>query len=321
MSLAVERLVNLALYLAAAREPVTAADVRDEVYGYPDGQEEAAFLRMFERDKDDLRRMGFSIESDESGRYRLDVSGTYASSVDLTPTEAASIRVAGTAFLDDPSFPFPDDLRLALAKISAASARTSVSALIVDEDPERQGSTVAALSEAVESCKTVALLYADAAGRQSNRTLQPYGLFVHDGRWYLVARDPAKDAVRTFAVARMSEVNPNRTKPRSPDFEPPADFDVSAFVALPFQIGEDPPFEAVVRFAPEIAWRATGVASSHGTITRGADGSADWTVNVSSASRFAAFIIENGPGLKIIEPRTMNADIVDGLSRVVAAHA
>ncbi|MDZ4168436.1 MAG: WYL domain-containing protein [Coriobacteriia bacterium] len=319
--MAVERLVNLALYLAAAREPVTAADVRGEVYGYPDDQEEVAFLRMFERDKDDLRRMGFSIESDESGRYRLDVSATYVSTFDLTGTDAAALRVAGTALLDDPSFPFPEDLRLALAKVSAASRRDPVTALIADEDPERQGSVVAELSGAVEACKWVSLSYTDAGGRPSTRTVQPYGLFVHDGRWYLVARDPAKDAVRTFAVARMSEVSPNRAKPRTPDFDRPDSFDVSSYVALPFQIGDDPPFEAVIRFAPAVAWRAPAVASAHGTIAVQDDGSALWAVSACSVARLATFTVENGPGLAILEPLGVRDAIVAGLKRVEGAHA
>ena len=36
MSDAVERLINLALYLADAREPVTAERIRADVFGYPE---------------------------------------------------------------------------------------------------------------------------------------------------------------------------------------------------------------------------------------------------------------------------------------------
>lgn len=38
--------------------------------------------------------------------------------------------------------------------------------------------------------------YRDARGRQTERTLEPYGLAVHEGRWYLSARDAGSGAVR-----------------------------------------------------------------------------------------------------------------------------
>ena len=54
----VERIVNLAMYLSAARAPVTWEDIRTEVAGYPPDQNRDAFLRMFERDKKQLRESG-----------------------------------------------------------------------------------------------------------------------------------------------------------------------------------------------------------------------------------------------------------------------
>ena len=144
MTDAVERVVNLALFLAAARGPVTAERIRAEVFGYPEDQDDAAFLRMFERDKDDLKRMGFAIDGDAEGNYRLDSSATYASAIELTPAETSALRVAGAALVDDPSFPFSADLRLALAKVSAEveAGDPAVSARLADEyarAPRRDG--------------------------------------------------------------------------------------------------------------------------------------------------------------------------------------
>ena len=53
-----ERIVNLAMYLSAARAPVTWENIRSEVAGYPPEQSRDAFLRMFERDKKQLRESG-----------------------------------------------------------------------------------------------------------------------------------------------------------------------------------------------------------------------------------------------------------------------
>ena len=52
----VERLLNLSAALLAAERPLTAAEIRRRVPGYP--EERASFRRTFERDKDDLRELG-----------------------------------------------------------------------------------------------------------------------------------------------------------------------------------------------------------------------------------------------------------------------
>jgi hypothetical protein len=55
MTEAVERLVNLALFIAKAGPRGVTADTCRGVEGYPGDQDVAAFLRMFERDKEQLR--------------------------------------------------------------------------------------------------------------------------------------------------------------------------------------------------------------------------------------------------------------------------
>jgi len=82
---ATERIVNLALFLASAHRPVSATEISLSVAGYPRDQNEAAFNRMFERDKDDLRAAGLVITIDRSGdveSYRFDPDATYADAVE-----------------------------------------------------------------------------------------------------------------------------------------------------------------------------------------------------------------------------------------------
>lgn len=317
---AVERIVNLALFLAASREPVTADLVRSEGI-YPEGQEDAAFLRMFERDKDELRAMGFAIDSSEDGTYRLDASRTYASHVELSAADVAVIQVACSALLDDPSFPFGDELRLAWAKVAAESTRADVvaAARLADEHPEEQGETVVALTKAAAACKRVDFGYTNSAGLSAPHTVEPYGLFLHDGRWYLVGRDLGLDQVRTYAVTRMYDVTPNTIKPRSPDFEPPADFDVSTYIRLPFQYGPDSEV-ATVDIKPAAAWRAVSLTAAQGELSPVPDGSLTWKVSVRSRRRFARFLIENGPGLVPVAPASLVSDLRSGLAKVEASH-
>ncbi len=323
MTDAVERVVNLALFLAAARGPVTAERVRTEVFGYPEGQDDAAFLRMFERDKDDLKRMGFAIDGDAEGNYRLDSSATYATAIDLTPAETSALRVVGVALADDPSFPFSADLRLALAKVSAEVEADApmVSARLADEAPELQGETVAALSSAAVRSKRVEFGYTNSSGVSAPHEVEPYGLFLHDGRWYLVGRDVAKGETRTYTVGRMTHVATNSATPKSPDFERPSDFDVARFVRLPFQFGPDAAqFEAELSFSPEASWRARSLSAGQGELRVSEDGSVVWRVAARSPSRLLRFVVENGPGLRLTGPPELMQQLTEGLDRVVAQH-
>ena len=261
---AAERLVNLAMYFDAAREPVTAEHVRTDVEGYPPNQDEAAFLRMFERDKDELRAAGLMISSDSQGRYSLDRDASFAAEISLSTEETSAVMAAGTAMLGDPAFPFADDLRMALAKLTESGEEALIAtARLTDESPEEQGHSVAVCVEAASSAKRVMFGYTNSAGGSSQREIEPYGLFLSNGRWYLVGRDPSLDEPRTFAISRMSDLEMNRTRLKTPDFERPDDFDISSYVRLPFQFGSES-LTATLRFDPDMVCRfaaAAGVAA------------------------------------------------------------
>jgi proteasome accessory factor B len=323
---AVERLLNLALYLADARVPVTAERIRADVFGYPPPaqQDDAAFIRMFERDKEQLRAAGFLIESNESGNYVLDRGRTFAAPLALSAPEAAAVRAAGSAMLGDPAFPYADDLRLALAKLSTGIDADEVpaAARLADEDPARQGATVAALSSAATRGKRARFAYTNSYGITAPHELEPYGLFLHDGRWYAVGRDTARDEVRTYTVARIGQLDVDSARPATRDFERPAGFDVRRFVKLPFEYG--PPaeeFEATLRFTPETTWRAAGLAGGVGTLEAQPDAALLWRVRARSRRRLLRFAIENGPGIELLAPDDVREQLRASLEEVRALHA
>ncbi|WP_037914693.1 helix-turn-helix transcriptional regulator [Actinacidiphila yeochonensis] len=65
-----------------------------------------------------------------------------------------------------------------------------------------------ALAEAARDQRPVVIGYTDRAGRASERTVRPYGLVAHSGRWYLTGADPAagEGEVRTFRLDRITAV-------------------------------------------------------------------------------------------------------------------
>ena len=322
MTDAIERLVNLALFFADARGTVTAEQARAQVVGYPTDQDEPAFIRMFERDKDDLRRAGLTILADDEGNYRLDRTATFSAPVDLDAGEAAAIRAVASALISDPSFPFARDLRLALAKVAAEidAPRADAVSRLADESPEKQGTDVAVLSAAATAGKRVLFGYTNSAGVFAPHDVEPYGLFLHDGRWYLVGRDVSKQQIRTYTVSRMKNVTANPAAPKTPDFERPEDFDIARFVRLPFQFGAVPGrFTAVLRLDDSAVRRAHTLCAGQGVL-ESADGGSLWTVEAASDTALLRFVLENGPGLTIVSPPELVARLREGLRAVEVLH-
>ena len=323
MADAVERLVNLALYLASRNEHVTAEACRSAGLGYPEDQDTVAFLRMFERDKDALRAAGLVLDVRKVGdveAYGLDASATFARPVALTATERSTVRAVAAALVADAGFPFAEDLTLALAKLGASGGVGPMAvAELVEESSADQAAVARELAEAVQSRKGVTFGYTNSAGERKSHDVEPYGVFFREGRWYLAGRDRALDDVRTYALTRMEDVTANAARPRTPDFERPADFDIRDHERLPFQYGPVV-VPTVLRFDADTAWRAARLARGRGTLDEQPDGSVLWSVEARDLRRLAAWLIDEGPGITAVAPPELLDALRAGLEQVIAAH-
>ncbi len=83
-----------------------------------------------------------------------------------------------------------------------------------------QAPVLLAIADAVRHHRPVSIRYTAADGRRSERTLHPYGLVAHSGRWYVTGADPQVGEDRTFRLDRIADA---RALPGS--FEPPAGLD------------------------------------------------------------------------------------------------
>jgi predicted DNA-binding transcriptional regulator YafY len=81
------------------------------------------------------------------------------------------------------------------------------------------------LAEAARHRRPVAVSYTTWDGRRSERTVHPYGIVVHSGRWYVTGADSASGEVRTF---RLDRIETATVLPGS--FDIPAGFDPAARV-------------------------------------------------------------------------------------------
>ena len=159
----------------------------------------------------------------------------------------------------------------------------------------------------------------NAAGEHKHHRLEPYGLFIRDGRWYVAGRDRDLGEIRLYAVARTASLEVNAARPKTPDFECPRDFDVRTFICLPFQYGPDS-FEARISFEPAQAWRAPALTAGIGQTVAGADGSLTWSVSARDANRLMRWVVENGPGLRLVAPSALAEALRDRLEGVAAVH-
>ena len=85
------------------------------------------------------------------------------------------------------------------------------------EPPAPHSAVLLAVADAVRHHRPISIRYTAADGRRSERTLHPYGLVAHSGRWYVTGADPGIGEDRTFRLDRIADA---RTLPGS--FEPPA---------------------------------------------------------------------------------------------------
>jgi predicted DNA-binding transcriptional regulator YafY len=89
----------------------------------------------------------------------------------------------------------------------------------------RETGVLLLLAEAARHRRPAAVSYTTRDGRQSERTVHPYGIVVHAGRWYVTGADSASGEVRTF---RLDRIETATVLPGS--FDIPAGFDPAARV-------------------------------------------------------------------------------------------
>lgn len=241
--------------------------------------------RTFERDKDELRRLGVAIDilgrpGDPEPRYVLRPGQFYlpylalaseralrkprpndrhgysaVGECEFTEEELALLAdaAARAAELGDPAL--ATDARQAVAKLALDIPREALAPTagmrITTSGPAADADALALLTDALLRRKQVTFTYYGIERDETERrTVFPYGLTFTGGHWYLHGQDPARGAVRRFRVSRLRELAVNPLTPGKEDFEIPASFNLSdaARNVPPWELGDDPPTEATLRF-------------------------------------------------------------------------
>ncbi len=304
----VERLVNLTIALLEARRPMSFAEIRRRTTFYRQDDAESA-RRMFERDKDDLRRMGVPVEVrdipyEEEVGYIVDRATYELPDVALTPEEVAALALALQASGGAAE-------RLALAKLAARAPDPAEldapGGTRVSLDPE----PVDELADAVLRRVPLTFTYRTADGRTAPRRVDPYAVVQRRSAWYLVAHDHDRQAQRAFRLDRI--VDRPRAAGQEGAFEAPADLDVAAAVAGPDAEG------VVVELAVDPAARWSVELRGAQDTGRTHDGRPVLRLEALDPVRDRSWLLGFGPDVEVLEPPELRAEMIAALDRVLAA--
>jgi len=277
-----KRLLDLVMLLLRASQPVTFRDIREQFTSYKTANVEAG-LRAFERDKADLLELGVPIryvtpdEDDglEEGGYVIELHRYRLPEVELNADEVSALVLAASVARAVPGGSYGDIVDLALQKLAFDAPETPDTPLefppppsavsrtepVVVHFPSEKGRSARELSDrfsnleaATRNRKRVTLKYKSASqGVTRERQIDPYGLAYRQGTWLLVGYCHLRKDVRSFRIDRILDMK-IAPKPKSPDFERPADFDVRSYASRsPWTFASEAGETAELELGPEVA--------------------------------------------------------------------
>lgn len=202
-----ERLLNLVIALLSAQHPLPRATIQRSVAGYDPEASVAAFERMFERDKDELRAMGIPVSTvhDVNGEvqgYLID-EGEYAQSdIDLTVDELAVVTVAARVWDEAVLAPAAMTALRKIESLSGTSAGLGTPATFASITAS--DAALLPLLRAIHEKRVVRFSYRKPGEQNSHdRLVEPWSIQSTEGHWYLHAWDRERQAQRVFRLSRI----------------------------------------------------------------------------------------------------------------------
>jgi proteasome accessory factor B len=314
--------MNLVIALLSTRTFITAERIRETVSGYSDSPTDEAFSRMFERDKNELRDLGIPLETgrvsslDPTEGYKINREAYALPPVELTADEAAAVAVA-TQLWESPEMVTVTQgalLKLRAAGVDVDAPESAVAITSTTSLPGLRGSedVLGVLLAAIDAGQAVRFKHrASRSDPPTDRTVEPWGVITHRGRWYLVGHDRTRNATRTFRLSRIdADVEP--TGPKGA-VRRPADVDLREIVHL------------AVAEAPPSARARVWVADGRGTALRrqartvatplvlaGRRGD-EIGLDIGRQDGLAREIAGHGADAVVLEPESLREDVIERL--------
>jgi proteasome accessory factor BC len=273
------RQLSLISFLMAQGRPVSALEIKREVEGYSDMNDDA-FARRFYADRAELESLGILLGVEKPGEgffeaelYSLPPENFYLDAIKFSDEELAALSTA-LLLLTDGGFAYAEPLRLALQQVAwghpnplnegeRAPVEMAMTASAGGRDLSQRLSKI---ETAISRRKTIEFTYYTMErGETEKRKVDPFHLVFRGGQFYLIGHSHERDAVRVFRLSRIQGKVGYASKAEH-DFSPPENFDRRDYGSrADWQLGETIG-TAKIFIRERIAWLIERDFGSYGTV-------------------------------------------------------
>jgi predicted DNA-binding transcriptional regulator YafY len=203
----------------------------------------------------------------------------------------------------------PDRLRGRVQALQGALAFTPLRGMGAASNP----GALLTISEAAQENRRVWLRYRASEDDVTERTIDPYGVVHHRGRWYVVGYCHLREDIRMFRLDRVAAL-----EPREEDFAKPLDFNCVSYVLeslATVQWGW--PIEVLLELPIEDARRR--IAADMGTVEQRADGVL-FRTRADELEFMARYLVQLDCGFRVLHPPELR-EAVRTLARRLGRYA
>lgn len=327
------RQLSLLSFLLDARRPVSPHEIMQTVEGYA-GLTPVAFKKRFFEDRQELKELGIKIErttdpsTGEQEAYHLPRSNYQLPEIFLSPDEIATLYA--TVLVLGDRFPLSRPLRLAIAALNsfenphAAPVPLPHTPNIIishsfDDDPTIS-ERLARATRALRARKTISFEYQGVRSEKAeNRTVDPYGIYLIAGHWYLVGRDHARDAIRMFRFDRITGPIVQVTR-KVHDYSIPPDYDPDFYRLRPPWLLSDATGTAEVLVSQDLTWWVDRIFGRFAESRKPCGSDVCYTFAVSDPDALLAWVVTHRRHIRLLGPRSLVDRLITGLERVANIH-
>jgi proteasome accessory factor BC len=326
------RQLSLISFLMAERRPVSALEIKQDVEGYSQMNDEA-FARRFYADRAELESLGIHLKVDkpaegyyEAENYSLPPENFYLPAIAFTDEELGALRMSLS--LLDGEFAYAEPLRLALQQLSwgkpsplDSPADGSVSLAVKAGAGGRDLSQrLSKIETAIFRRKTIVFdYYTIGRDAEESRKVDPYHLLYKGGQFYLIGWSHERDALRVFRVSRIRGKVGYSSKAEH-DFNRPEDFDPREYATrTDWQLGE-PIGRARIWLSDRIDWLALRHFGHAGEVTE-ADEGVIFETDYANARQMVSWVLGLGEQARIEGPPELVSEARERLELIVQRHS
>jgi proteasome accessory factor BC len=341
------RQLSLISFLMAERRPVSALEIKQDVEGYSEMNDDA-FARRFYADRAELEQLGISLKVEkppegyfEAELYTLPPENFYLPPIEFSDGELGALQTALS--LLDGRFAYAEPLRLALQQLSwgrpsplGSAEQSSVAVAVTASAGGRELSQrLAKVETAISRRKTIEFgYYSIERDEHSQRKVDPYHLLYQGGQFYLVGYSHEREDLRVFRLSRIKDKISYASKAEH-DFSQPADFDPWAYAnRADWQLG-NPVGAARTWISDRVAWLVKRDFGRYGEFEPVTRSGKQWragslrvpgpgvvfVTEYADPRMLVAWVLGLGENARLVQPRELVDEVSSRLKLLIERHS